>query len=62
MNATVMGVTVKINNMFGDPEFPYMVVRRDEQTAELWWYGSYDTEDRANEVAVKIRDGIVLKR
>ena len=58
----LIGVTAKINNLFGDPEFPYIVARRDEQTAELWWYGSYETEERAYDVAVKIGDGIVLKR
>ena len=58
----LIGVTVKINNLFGDPEFPYIVARRDEQTAELWWYGSYETEEKANEVAVKLKDGVVFKK
>ena len=39
-----------------------MVARRDEYTSELWYYGTFDTEERAYEVARELDNGIVLER
>lgn len=38
----------------------YIVARRVED-ASLWYYGTYDTLDRAIEVAKEIQNGIVLR-
>jgi hypothetical protein len=28
---------------------------------ELWYYGTYETEERANEVALELENGVVLE-
>ena len=62
MKPMLLGVTVSVYNLDHEPRHNYIVVRRDEETAKLWWYGSYETEEKANRVAVEIGNGIVLKR
>lgn len=52
---------VKVNNLPNVEEEGFMVVRRDEYDASLWYYGTYDTEDRAKEVAVEIGNGLYLE-
>jgi len=39
----------------------WVVARRDDFTAELWYYGTYDTEERAYEVAQELDNGVVLE-
>ena len=39
----------------------YVVATRDKYTAELWYYASYDTEERAYDIAQELDDGIVLE-
>ena len=56
-----MKAEVKINNMPRTMNEKYIVARRDEHTARLWYYGNYDTEERALEVALEIRNGIVVE-
>ena len=38
----------------------YLVVRRDFY-GKLWYYGTYETRDRAEIVAQEIENGLVLK-
>ena len=38
----------------------YVVARRD-WNADLWYYGSYDTEDRAREVSKELGNGVILE-
>lgn len=38
----------------------WLVVRRDEESAELWYYGVYDDEEMAYSVAQEIGNGVVL--
>lgn len=40
----------------------WVVARRDSYTAELWYYESHETEERAYEVAQELDDGVVLER
>lgn len=51
---------VEVNNCEKDVE-EYIVARWDKVSCSLWFYGSYETEKRANEVAKTI-DGIVVRR
>lgn len=39
----------------------YVVARFDETTNQLWFYGSWNDEIRAKDVAIEI-DGIVVRR
>ena len=49
---------------FGDSDKDkYIVVRRceDDDEVSLWYYGVYETKQRANEVAAEIGNGVVLR-
>jgi len=39
----------------------YVVARFDENTNQLWFYGSWNDEIKAKDVAIEI-DGIVVRR
>lgn len=39
----------------------WVVARRDSYTAELWFYESYDEEQRAHDIAEELDDAIVLE-
>ena len=52
---------VKVNNLPDTEEEGFMVVRRDEHDASLWYYGTFDTEDRAKEVAIEIGNGLYIE-
>ena len=39
----------------------WMVARRDDYTAELWYYGVYETEERAQNIALELENGIVIE-
>jgi hypothetical protein len=51
--------TVKINNLPDYDDAGFMVVRQDD--GELWYYGTYETEERAKEVAIEIGNGAVIE-
>ena len=53
-------VNAVINNMpERDIDDGYIVARRDG--ADLWYYGTYETEARAREVAQGLDNGVVLE-
>lgn len=54
-----MKVTININNAPKEIYHPYVVVRRDDN-GKLWYYRAYESNERAEEVAVEIRNGIVV--
>jgi len=39
----------------------WIVARRDDYTGALWYYGRYDTEQEAENVALELNNGIVLE-
>ena len=51
---------VEVNNVPEDT-LEYVVVRVDETTMELWYWGSYDNYPQAKEIA-KFLGGIVVRR
>ncbi len=58
----VRGLTAEVKNMpYQILKDGYLVVRRDENNASLWYYGFYQDLDRAQEIAVEIGNGIVLE-
>ena len=58
-----MKVNAEIINVPKDTKIRQWVVsRRDPNSAELWWYGSYDDEELAYSVAQEIGNGVVLER
>lgn len=60
----VRGLIAEVNNVPHPITEPgYLVVRRDEHNASLWYYGLYDYDciDLAYEAAVEIGNGIVLE-
>lgn len=51
--------TLKINNLpayASDPRYPFIVYRLCE--GEAWFYGAYETEERAASVAAEVNGGI----
>ena len=63
MEGKIIDAKVKVLNMPNKPlKTGYMVVRADITVgkADLWYYGLYDSYERANEAAVEIRNGVVL--
>ena len=55
-------VIADINNIINQPNAQgYLVVRRDEITARLWYYGFYTDKDRANRAALEIGNGLILE-
>lgn len=40
----------------------WVVARRDDYTAQLWYYGAYDTEKQAVDIALELDNGVVLER
>ena len=55
--------TATIRNMPYKKKKGFLVARREITVGnvDLWFYGLYDTLTKANEVAVEIRNGIVLE-
>ena len=39
----------------------FMVVRRSEEDATLWYYGVYETYEKAQKAAIEIRNGLVVQ-
>ena len=62
MRETILGVTIKVQNIpdkFDMTQSGYMVLCRDD--ADLWYYGFYNNENQARNVAVEINNGVVVK-
>ena len=58
----VRGLIAEVNNVPHPIIEPgYLVVRRDEHNASLWYYGFYRNIEQAYEAAVEIGNGIVLE-
>lgn len=57
-----MGVLfqVEVNNV-PDDALEYIVARYDNVTQSLWFWGSWESEAQAREIA-KFMDGIVVRR
>lgn len=51
---------VEVNNV-PDDALDYIVARWSKETSSLWFWGSWETKDQANEIS-KLVDGIVVKR
>ena len=63
MRETILGVTIKVQNIpdkFDMTQSGYMVVRRGAD-ADLRYYGFYDNEDQARNTAIEIRNGVIVK-
>ena len=59
-----MIIKAKVNNLpkHDISEYgKYIVARIDEYERKLWYYGVYDTPEKASEVAIEIGNGIVLE-
>lgn len=57
-----INVIADINNIINQPTaYGYLVVRRDDTTAALWYYGFYEDKERAERAAVEINNGLVLE-
>lgn len=57
VHADIKNIADYVKNKCG-----YIVARRAEEDAKLWFYGIYSTEERAREVAIEIKNGVVLER
>lgn len=51
---------VEVNNV-PDDALDYIVARWSKETSSLWFWGSWETKEQANEIS-KLVDGIVVKR
>lgn len=58
-----MKVEIMVNNIQEKITMPYVVVRRcdDDDVVSLWYYGQYKTLKQANQIAVVIGNGFVVK-
>ena len=58
-----MKVYAEIKNVpdYAKEKDGFLVVRKTED-ASLWFYGLYDSEERAKAVAIEIGNGFVLKK
>lgn len=58
----IICANININNLPKDiDKNKYMVIRRVDENASLWYYGQYDTEEKATKVAIEINNGLVIK-
>lgn len=57
-----MIVNAEIINVPKEVKHRWIVARREDSSAELWWYASYDDEELAYSEAQKVGNGIVLER
>lgn len=39
----------------------WVVARRDDYTAALWYYGTYDDKKQAEDIAIELENGVVLE-
>lgn len=59
MRSETINVTVRVNNLPDAKKAGFMVVRQGAR--ELWYYGTYETEDKAKEVALEIGNGLYFE-
>ena len=52
-------VSVEVDNMPANIRTGWMVIRRDEHDAQLWYYGIYPEKEKADIAALEIGNGIV---
>lgn len=52
---------VKVNNVSQSSGYPNKFIVARLVDGELWYYGVYETEERANEVRSEFENGIILK-
>ena len=52
---------VKVENVSQSSGYPNQFIVARLVDGELWYYGVYETEERANEVRSEFENGIVLK-
>ena len=58
----IKGLIAEVNNVPRPITEPgYLVVRRDEHNASLWYYGFYHNIEQAYAAAMEIGNGIVLE-
>lgn len=59
-----INVNAEINNIsdYAKGKTGYIVARRSEADAGLWFYGLYETKECAQEVAIEIGNGIVFRK
>lgn len=55
----MINAMVDIQNLPHNLENGYVVARQVD--GELWYYGTYETEERANEVATMLGNGLYIK-
>ena len=53
-------LTVNVCNTPEDMNYDFIVARLDKN--QLWYWGSYESEEKANEVAAKLGDALVVIR
>ena len=58
MNSRVIEAKVGVNNMPAHPTKGFMVARC--VMGSLWYYGTYDTQEKACNVAYELENGVVL--
>ena len=51
---------IDIQNMPRNINHNYLVVRQVD--GDVWYYGQYDSEAKAKEVAIEIGNGLVIER
>lgn len=56
-----MRVSIRVFNAPMVIEDRFVVARRDDKTAELWYWGQYDDEQEAYRVARKLGNGVVIE-
>lgn len=56
-------ITASVNNLPSNMHKGFMVARVDYSSGEpqLWYYGTYETKERADEVSMELRNGITLE-
>ena len=58
-----MIVNAEIKNVaeYAQGKDGFIVVRRDDHDASLWFYGVYESKELARNVAIEIGNGLVLE-
>lgn len=56
-----MRASIRVFNTPMVIEDRFIVARRDDETAELWYWGQYDDEQEAYRVARKLGNGVVIE-
>ena len=52
-------VTMMVKNLPSTLIYGYVVARQDN--GEVWFYGDYETEERAREVAIELGNGLYFE-